>query len=71
MASRGVREPSTNIIYFLGIALGGYQAMLWLGRQGIESVRRVWGVQSGNPGAARIAGRQRSRSGKKVIERIK
>jgi hypothetical protein len=57
---RSLREAFENqirIIYFLGIALCGYQAML--------------STRSGNPGAARIAGRQRSRSGKKVIERIK
>jgi hypothetical protein len=33
-------------------------------------MRRVWAARLGTPGAARIAGRRRSRSDKKVIERI-
>jgi hypothetical protein len=76
--NRWLREAFENrvlIIFFLYRArpLSGHASdvvYLQLGRQAIESMRRVWGARSGISVAARIAGRQRSRSGKKVIERI-
>jgi hypothetical protein len=64
--NRWLREALENrlpIIYFPGIAPGGYQA--------IESMRRVWGARSGTLAPRVSPAASARRSGKKVIERIK